>query len=57
MKLSTFLVAAVHASSTSTQQWLVDDWWTIAVETFNLATNNWAKYTSAVDKVSLYIGC
>ena len=53
MKVSYVFIAAAQASPKSTQQWLVDNWWTIAVETFNFASNDWAKFSGAVDAVSL----
>ena len=53
MKVSHVLFAVAQASPKSTQQWLVDNWWTIAVETFNFASNDWAKFSGAVDAVSL----
>ena len=53
MKISNFLIAATQVSPKSTQQWLVDNWWTVAVETFNYASHDWAKFSGAVDSVSL----
>ena len=53
MKVSYVLIAAAQASPKSTQQWLVDNWWTIAVETFNFASDDWAKFSGAVDAVSI----
>ena len=53
MKVSHVLIAAAQTSPKSTQQRLVDNWWIIAVETFNFASNDWAKFSGAVDAVSL----
>ena len=52
MKVSYVFIAAAQASPKSTQQWLVDNWWTIAVETFNFASSNWEQFAAAVDGVS-----
>ena len=53
MKVSAILVAATQAAPASgIHQWMVDNWWTTAVETFNFATNEWAQFQAAVDSVS-----
>ena len=53
MKVSAILVAATQAAPASgIHQWMVDNWWTTAVETFNFATNEWEKFQAAVDSVS-----
>ena len=53
MKVSVIFVAAAQAAPAgSAQQWLVDNWWEIAVETFNFASTNWDQFQGAVDAVS-----
>ena len=55
MKVSAILVAATQAAPASgIHQWMVDNWWTTAVETFNFATNEWAQFQAAVDSVSQF---
>ena len=51
MKVSAILVAATQAAPSSMHQWMVDNWWTTAVETFNFASTNWEKFSAAVDGV------
>ena len=53
MKVSVILVAATQAAPGGTMnQWMVDNWWASAVETFNFASNNWEQFMAAVDGVS-----
>ena len=52
MKVSAILVAATQAAPSSMHQWMVDNWWTTAVETFNFASSNWEQFAAAVDGVS-----
>ena len=54
MKVSAILVAATQAAPSSMHQWMVDNWWAIAVETFNFASNNWEQFSAAVDGVSYF---
>ena len=51
MKVSAILVAATQAAPSSMHQWMVDNWWATAVETFNFASTNWEKFSAAVDGV------
>ena len=52
MKISAILVAATQAAPSSMHQWIVDNWWATAVETFNYASADWEKFCAAVDRVS-----
>ena len=52
MKVSAILVAATQAAPSSMHQWMVDNWWATAVETFNFASTNWENFSAAVDGVS-----
>ena len=53
MKVSAILVAATQAAPAGgVHQWMIDNWWATAVETFNFASNNWAQFSAAVDGVS-----
>ena len=54
MKVSAILVAATQAAPSNMHQWMVDNWWAIAVETFNFASNNWEQFSAAVDGVSYF---
>merc|ERR1712126_511257 len=50
MKFSAILVAATQAAPAGgVHQWMIDNWWATAVETFNFASNNWAQFSAAVD--------
>merc|ERR1711962_660303 len=51
MKISALLIAATNAVPSSIHQWMVDNWWASAVETFNFASNNWDQFQGAVDSV------
>merc|ERR1711962_501881 len=51
MKISALLIAATNAAPNSIHQWMVDNWWASAVETFNFASNNWDQFQGAVDSV------
>merc|ERR1712168_1459146 len=52
MKVSAILVAATQAAPAGgVHQWMIDNWWATAVETFNFASNNWAQFSAAVDGV------
>merc|ERR1712137_1120457 len=52
MKVSAILVAAAQAAPAGgVHQWMVDNWWATAVETFNFASTNWEKFSAAVDGV------
>ena len=56
MKVSAILVAATQAAPSSMHQWMVDNWWATAVETFNFASTNWEKFSAAVDGVRVKLG-
>ena len=51
MKISAILVAATQAAPSSMHQWIVDNWWATAEETFNYASADWEKFCAAVDRV------
>ena len=55
MKLSALFIAAAQAAPTSSHQWMVDNWWDTAVETFDYVNNNWAQFSGTVDGVSFQI--
>ena len=50
MKIVTFIFAVANATSKEdTKQWLLDNWWESATETFNFASSG---YYTIVDGVS-----
>ena len=59
MKISMILVAGAQAFTCADRgltcdlrDWVENNWWTLAVETFNFASNNREAYTHAIKSVS-----
>ena len=60
MKISVIFVAGAQAFTCGDRdpqpcdfgEWIENNWWASAVESFNFASNNWKEFTSAVKSVS-----
>ena len=51
MKLTTVLATTASAS---VMEFVVENFWTQAVQVFNFANENWESFAAAADRVSLY---